>query len=338
MADLVYDLAVVGGGPSGLMCGLTGVTGIPINPPRSFKGVVLDSHEIASFARYGKLRITHRWSYNGGKLLRYLEDEAAKSNLVVRPHTRVVSAELGAEVKRLETTTGEIRARQVGLCVGFFPYGFLARHEPRIRISFSPPPIEAPHLPATAGSVVLVLGRGEPTVRLAQQLNELRPDLQFRLILDTPGTPPPNAGNIPIQVATPQAFDVDAEGVDVSLLAGRNQRTERGDLLLVDYDAYTRSTQVTDFLDGTGVTRRGGYIVADRSGGTGIDGVVAAGNIVTPVSGVLTALDTGFHAGLTVYDRLHQERFGEPALVFPWLPRSGLDAHPLAKPYPTEEP
>jgi hypothetical protein len=111
---------------------------------------------------------------------------------------------------------------------------------------------------------------------------------------------------------------------------GDTQHIQHGDFLLVDYDAYTLSTQVTDFLEGTGVTRRGGYIVADRSGDTGVDGVVAAGNIVTPVSGVLTALDTGFHAGLTVYDRLHREKFGEPALVFPWLPRTGLGAHPLA--------
>jgi thioredoxin reductase len=338
MVDLVYDLAVVGGGPSGLMCGLTGVTGIPINPPRNFKGIVVDANEIASFARYGKLRITHRWSYNGGKLLRYLEDEAATSNLVVRPHTRVVSVELEADVKRLVTSTGEILARQVALCVGFFPYGFLAKQPDRIRISFSPPSIEAPHLPKAAGSSVVVLGRGEPTVQFANALRELRPDLEFQLLLDGPESVSHDGQPIPVRHGLPQSFDVNSNGVEITIALGDTQHIQHGDFLLVDYDAYTLSTQVTDFLEGTGVTRRGGYIVTDRSGHTGVSGVVAAGNIVTPVSGVLTALDTGFHAGLTVYDRLHREKFGEPALVFPWLPRGGLDAHPLASMSPLSKP
>ncbi len=330
MVDLIYDLAVVGGGPSGLMCGLTGVTGIPINPPRNFKGIVIDAHEIASFARYGKLRITHRWSYNGGKLLRYLEDEAATSNLVVRPHTRILTTDLAGEVKRLVTSTGEILARQVALCVGFFPYGFLAKRPERIRISFSPPSIEAPHLPETAGSKVMVLGRGEPTVRFATELRELRPDLAFKLLLDGSDAIPSDGQPIPVSRGLPQSFDVTDDGVAITLAMGNTQHIQHGDFLLIDYNAYTLSTQVTEFLEGSGVVRRGGYIVADRAGDTGVEGVVAAGNIVTPVSGVLTALDTGFHAGLTVYDRLHRKKFGKSALVFPWLPREGVEAHPLS--------
>ncbi len=339
MAELVYDLAVVGGGPSGLICGLTGVTGIPINPPRHFTGIVVDAHEIASFARYGKLRITHRWSYNGGKLLRHLENEVAASNLVVRPHTRVMAAEFGSGFQRLLTTTGEIRARQVALCVGFFPYGFLARYPERVRISFSPPSIEAPHLPARSGDLVLVLGRGGATVGLAAELQRLRPELSFRLIHDDAREATTLAGGISCLHGNPIRFDVDSEGVSIDLkTATGGMDSQRGHFLLVDYDAYTRSTQVTDFLSGSGVTRRGGYIVADQSGSTGVDGVVAAGNIVTPVSGLLTALDTGFQAGLTVYDRLHVERFGKPALVFPWLPRTGLKTHPLYSPTPEDEP
>ena len=330
MADLVYDLAVVGGGPSGLMCGLTGVTGIPSNPPREFTGIVIDAHEIASFARYGKLRITSRWSYNGEKLMRHLEDEAATSNLIVRPHTRVVSVDIEGDVKRLATTTGEIHARQIALCVGFFPYGFLAKHTERIRISFSPPSIEAPHLPADAGSRVLVLGRGEPTIGFAAKLSQLRPDLEFQLVLDSPEGAPDGYEGIPHLHGGPQSFEVNPKSVAITVTVGNTQHIQQGDFLLVDYNAYTRSTQVTDFLEGTEVTRRAGYIAADRSGETGVPGVVAAGNIMTPVSGLLTALDTGFRAGLTVYDRLHKERFGEPALVFPWLPRSGLKSHPLA--------
>lgn len=337
MADQAYDLAVVGGGPSGLICGLTGVTGIPINPPRHFTGIVLDAHEIASFARYGKLRITHRWSYDGARLLRHLEDEVAVSNLVVRPHTRVVSIEFGPGFHRLETSTGEIQARQVALCVGFFPYGFLARHTDRVRISFSPPAIEAPHLPAKAGNTVLVLGRGEATVSLAVELRELRPDLTFQVILDDHASAPGAPGSAPSLAGTPTTFDIVDGAVKVGLQAGGEVQPVVGDFLLVDYNAYTQSTQVTDFLEGTAVARRGGYIVADRNGLTGVEGVVAAGNIVTPVSGLLTALDTGFQAGLTVYDRLHMERFGKPSPVFPWLPRTGMQSHPLCSPIDTEE-
>ncbi len=328
MAEQVHDLAVVGGGPSGLMCGLTGVTGIPINPPRHFKGIILDGHEMASFARYGKLRLTHRWHYNGGKLSRFLEDEVAQSNLVLRPHTRVLGVDLAGEIKRLETSTGTILARTVALCTGFFPYGFLARTPQQIRISFSPASVEAPHLPATPGARVGILGRGQATVDFACALRERRPDVTFELLLDDE-----SVGDVDfaLHYGEPTRFRTEAGGVEVALQSPRSVESWQGDFLLVDYDAYTRSTPVTGFLAGSGVTLKSGYIVVNRMGETGLPGVVAAGNIVTPVSGVLTALDTGYHAGLAIYETLHQERFGTAPLVFPWLPRTGLADHPLVR-------
>ncbi len=333
MAEQVYDLAVVGGGPSGFMCGLTGVTGIPINPPRHFKGIILDAHEMSSFARYGKLRLTHRWHYNGGKLSRFLEDEVAQSNLALRPHTRVLGVDLAGEIKRLETSTGTIQARTVALCTGFFPYGFLARYPRQIRISFSPADIESPHLPTASGARIGILGRGKPTVDFARALRELRPDLNFELLLDDDSA---SEADFAVHYGDPTRFLPDADGVEVTLGTSRSVDSWRGEFLLVDYDAYTRSTQVTDFLSGSGVVLKSGYIVVNRMGETGLPGVVAAGNIVTPVSGVLTALDTGYHAGLAVYETLHQGRFGDAPLVFPWLPRNGLSGHPLASDHEEE--
>jgi thioredoxin reductase len=86
---------------------------------------------------------------------------------------------------------------------------------------------------------------------------------------------------------------------------------------------------VTDFLKDRGVMLKEGYIKVDNEGNTGIPGVVAAGNIVTPVSGVITALSTGFTAGLNLHTQLYREKFNEPPLLFPWLPMGDPSRHPL---------
>ena len=178
-----------------------------------------------------------------------------------------------------------------------------------------------------------ILGGGPGSFEYALALHKLRPELHFRVCIDDPDQPLPESPDPAITVRH-QSFTVVHDhpgGVTVMAdsLDGSNPSEEELRFLLVDYNSYTLKTRVTDFLAGSPVVRRAGYIVADSKGRTALPGILAAGNIVTPISGVLTALDTGFKAGLTIYDRLHMDRFGESPIVFPWLPLSGLESHPL---------
>jgi len=295
MSDPVFDVAVVGGGPAGLICAITAMTGLPINPPRHFSGIVIEKHRIGQFARYGKLRITHKWHFSGRKLIEFLEAEARGSRLQLLEHEEVSDVSLEESPMVVRTSQRSILARKVALCTGFFPHADLLDLGTLVRPVFSPAEIEAPHLPAP-GLPVAILGRGDSPHRLAEQLRRLRPEREF-VVLGQPPSP--------------------------------DESRSRWSRILVDYNSYTLQTQVTDFLGSSAVQRRNGYIVADANGNTGIPGVVAAGNIVTPVSGVLTALHTGFLAGLNLHVQLFRERFGHEPLLFPWLPTDGSAAHPL---------
>ena len=333
MGQQDYDLITIGGGPSGLMCAMTAVTGIPINPPRHFSGLVLDSHEIGQFAKYGKLRLTHQWSYHGGRLVQFLRKEAEASKLRMGEHERVVGADLSGEFKLVETTRNTYRARKVALCTGFFPHGHLMVFQKLVRVVFSPASLEARILPKERGASVAVLGGGRETLDFVQELRRARPGIDFHVVLEHGGGPEefPAEEGLKFHFGSLEVLKEDRRRVFLQLLGrdGRKGTGMKSDFLLVDYNSYTLRTRVTDFLEGTGIDRKGGYIVADHRGRTGLPGVMAAGNIMTSVSGVLTALDTGFAAGLSVYEELHEEQFGTKPLVFPWLPRSGWNSHPL---------
>ena len=123
------------------------------------------------------------------------------------------------------------------------------------------------------------------------------------------------------------------EGVELELLelGARRPERRRARLLLVDYNSYTSATTSTDFLAAAALARRRGYLAVDDQGRTSVAGVVAAGNVTTAVSGVLTALSTGFTAGLSLHRYLTSCHFGAPPDHFPWLPREGLAAHPLGE-------
>jgi len=315
------------------MCAMTGVTGIPINPPRHFRGLILDAGEIGQFAKYGKLRLTHQWSYHGGRLINFMRKEAEASQLEMRDHEKVIGVDLSGEVKLVETTERTYRSQKVALCTGFFPHGHLMLLQKKVRVVFSPASIEKRFLPEPKGAVVTVLGGGAETLDFVRELRSDRPDIDFRVVLehaDGPAEFPAEEG-LTLHFGSLSVIKETERKVHLQLLERDGSKGERirSHFLLVDYNSYTLLTHVTDFLAKSGIQRTKGYIKADHRGRTGLSGVVAAGNIVTSVSGVLTALDTGFSAGLTLYEELHEERFGDKPLVFPWLPRTGWDAHPL---------
>ncbi|MBM4353300.1 MAG: NAD(P)/FAD-dependent oxidoreductase [Deltaproteobacteria bacterium] len=328
-----YDVIVIGGGPSGLMCALTAVGGIPINPPRGLRALVLERFRVGQFARYGKLRITHRWHIMGTQLMRDLEAEVRASGCIdVREEEPALVVRGSRGAFEVETPGGRFEGGNVALCTGFFPHLDLVPMVRSVRVVFSPPEIEARHLPAIPGDTVAVIGGGPETVEFAQGLQKLRPEVVFLVVLEHVETPPPSPSrNLRIVAGRLAVREEHRVGLVVEIHPRSGPSSaEECRFLLVDYNSYALETHVTDFLQGMGIERRKGYIVTGPAGETAIPGLVAAGNIVTPVSGVLTALDTGFKAGLELHTNLYRERYGREPLVFPWLPRSGIKSHPLA--------
>lgn len=335
MTRTPWDLITIGGGPAGLMCSITAMSGVPIDPPRNFTALVLDSGRIGQFARHGKLRLTHQWHFMGDHLIASLEREALGAGLELREHERVVTVDLDGDLKTVRTERDSYAARCVAICTGFFPHGALLELHRGVRPVFSPAGLEARVITARAGDGLVILGSGPSTVRFACDLHGLRPELSTLVILEDQDTDATEAIDAGLEVVFGRVGSAreEADGVrlEVHPIAGRRAAVRRCRLVLIDYNSYTTTTRVTDFLEGTGLERRGGYVVTDRLGQTSIPGVVAAGNITTPVSGALTALSTGFTAGLAAHRWLYEQRFAAAPCYFPWLPREGLAKHPLAE-------
>jgi len=332
MNERVYDVVSIGGGPAGLMCALTAVGGIPINPPRRFSGLVIDRFDIGQFAKFGKLRLTHRWHLVGPEVVRDLAEEARLAKIDLVANAEATAVDFSGDVKTVETTKGAFKARTVAVATGFFPHGNLMKHHRRVRPMFSPMTMESTVVPKGEGLPVAVLGRGETVLNQARLLRELRADLEVFAVID---------GDAPVLQPQPDLavhhgfIRIEAEraaSVVVVLLDANRKEVSRREcrFILVDYNSYTTATQATRFLEGSGLALDRGYVRVDQWGSTGVPGVVAAGNIVTPVSGVLTALSTAFTSGLMLHSRLHEERFGKAPHFFPWLPIEGIEAHPLS--------
>jgi len=331
MSD-IYDVITIGGGPAGLICAITAVTGIPIYPSGKFKGLVIEESEIGAFAKYGKLRVTHRWFFMGHKVMDFLKTDALEAGLVLQEHEKVINVDLKSDIKTVETDRGLYKSRNVAICTGFFPHGNMSKYTKYIRVMFSPVELEATFLPPEAH--IAILGCSAETAELALKLKEIRSDVKSLVIIEDKLTEEEaekyktlniHCGSMKIN------GEKDDKTLEITLadMAGKEIEKKHYENILVDYNSYTMKTGVTDFLKDRGIILKKGYIKVDSEGNTGIPGVVAAGNIVTPVSGVVTALSTGFTAGLNLHTRLHREYFNEPPLLFPWLPMGDPSRHPL---------
>lgn len=335
MSSEIYDVITIGGGPSGLVCALTSIGGIPINPPEHFRGMVIDKYDTGEFAKYGKLRVTNKWYFMGHRIIEYLITEAKQAGLALRDHEEVIDVELTDNIKVVKTDKAVYKCKKLAICTGFFPHGNLVKYRRNMRVMFSPIEMEADFIPEEKGYTLAILGGGKGTLSIGSRLKEIRPDINCLVVSEGEISEEEEEQykNLSLHRGSLKVEKENENNVDLVLLKPEGEEFSRKSVrfVLIDYNSYTLKTDITSFLENKGFILKEGYIKVDCDGNTGIYGVVAAGNIVTPVSGVVTALSTGFTAGLNIYRQLYKEKFNREPLYFPWLPMEGIDSHPLNK-------
>jgi len=304
---------IVGGGPAGIMAGLTCKRGIPISREQSWDVLILEKAHLGSFASWGNLRITYRWHLPGLQLVRALAREVMQTGILAKENSLVLKVVDKGEAIEVFTERGEcFHTDYLVVATGFFPYGYLG-NIPRVRVMFSSPELEGRLLASLPSQEIFIYGRNNTTLNKKQILERLLPKSKFFLSTEL------ETGN--------QIKQVIPEGKEGLTVVFSNLEKTYCNLLLIDYDSFTDDTGITDFLANLPVKRKRGYIPVDEWGRTTHPRVFAAGNITTPVSGALTALNSGFITGLGVFRAIYYDTYNCLPNLFPWLPSYG--SHPL---------
>jgi thioredoxin reductase len=357
----LHDVVVVGAGPSGLMAGITACRGTPFvsGSRQQYADVlVLDAYsKPGGIAAFGRLAITNTWSLPGGRLKSYLLQEAESLPLELRVGSRVSRVRRTGTNCFVEVDDRRIEAASVVIACGIFPTleflkfrnaFFMAQPvsaQARVARSIAAWAVENPW----AGRRLLLLGTHSCVAQTAERWRDAAPSLEIEHLtvsLHDPG------GEAALRQLLAELRTVDP-GPDA--LTG--DWTDPDGRQCVDYLALVldyntckvRPETTATILDGSGVATRQAYIPVDQWGRTNVPGILACGNVVFPVSGVLQALYSGFVAGIAARQGTSVSEFDEangflPWLAFPnetwaeWLDAAGLGAESAARAAPILEP
>jgi thioredoxin reductase len=325
------DVVVVGAGPAGLMAGITACRGTPFltSRPDQFADVlILDAYsKPGGIAAFGSLAITNTWSMPGGRLKSYLVREASALPLVLRVGRRVTRVGRDGELCFVEVDGNRVESRSVVIACGIFPFLELLRYR---NAFFMAKPVAAQARFARelgewaagnpwAGRRVLLVGSNGRVEETAMRWRAEAPDLEFECLTAAPHDPEGERAiaRLLSELRTDDAAPAGPEGhwVDPD-----GRRCVDYLALVLDYNTFkVRPETTTGLLAGSGVETRQGYIPVDSWGRTNIPGILACGNVVFPLSGVLQALYSGFVAGLAARANTSVADFDSTNGFYPWL-------------------
>ncbi len=326
------DVVVVGAGPSGLMAGITACRGTPFpsdSADQYADVLILESYsKPGGIAAFGSLAITNTWSMPGGKLKSHLVKEAESLPLDLDVGRRVTRVGRAGDSCFVEVDGRRIQTRSVILACGIFPNleflkfrnAFFMAKPVSAQVEFARDLAAWAEENPWASRKLLIVGSHERVTETAERWRAEAPSLE-------------------IECLTASLHDPEGEATIRRLLAElrtgpANQAGLTGDwvdpdgrecvdylALVLDYNTFKIRPETTaTILDGSGVRTHQGYIPVDNWGRTNVPGILACGNVVFPVSGVLQALYSGFVAGLA--SRLNNTSVSDHDSIngfLPWL-------------------
>ncbi|MDK9865260.1 MULTISPECIES: NAD(P)/FAD-dependent oxidoreductase [Staphylococcus] len=296
----MYDVLIVGAGPSGLYSSIVLKRGIPTqNVEEDIKVGILEKGIVGGLTRYAHIQISKHWSFSGSNLINNFYQEARKLNVDLYTRTKVEKIENKKGYFEIETNASNFKAKYIILANGILSSPESLKLE-KVIIGLHNAKQMLEDIRDKGWKNIILYGN------YTESLQKLRTDL---LTLD-------NNLKIKIVIEPQNRFEEGFGNLCVS-----KDFVDFYDGILIDYNSYKLRNGSTDKIEIKSLNKDLGFIYTNSFCETNIKGLYAVGTSSNVITGIPICLSTAQIASLDIGRKLNKIIKTEPSGRFPWFPR-----------------
>lgn len=296
----MYDVLIVGAGPSGLYSSIVLKRGIPTqNVEEDIKVGILEKGIVGGLTRYAHIQISKHWSFSGSNLINNFYQEARKLNVDLYTRTKVEKIENKKGYFEIETNASNFKAKYIILANGILSSPESLKLE-KVIIGLHNAKQMLEDIRDKGWKNIILYGN------YTESLQKLRTDL---LTLD-------NNLKIKIVIEPQNRFEEGFGNLCVS-----KDFVDFYDGILIDYNSYKLRNGSTDKIEIKSLNKDLGFIYTNSFCETNIKGLYAVGTSSNVITGIPICLSTAQIASLDIGRKLNKIIKTEPSERFPWFPR-----------------